>query len=348
MSVAGLVALQLTGLAFLVSLAVTGFAKLGGLGDVPDHRSSHARTTPTAGGLGILAGFSAGVLFAASYYQGWVFVGPAMAETFATTLSLTFAVAFLGLLDDLYDLSARLKFALMVFICLMAAKTIGVVTMLPFGDDHIYLLWWSGLLGTALWLFVVMNSVNFMDGINGLFGLSMAIASFGLCVLAVKVGAPVTALISGLLFASLCGFLPYNFRRKAGVFSGDCGSLSTAFLYGCAVLYLVKEQPEMKLLYVGPLLILPLLVDVLVTLIRKPMNGIALTAPHSTHLYQRWARSSGSHLTVSLIYAMMISLLSMLVQQAYDRGTIGSLWGFGLVTGILICLYLARSATLPD
>lgn len=343
-----LIAIQIAGLAFFVSLAVTGFARLGGLGDIPDHRSSHARVTPTGGGLGIIAGVGTGLLLAGVFYQDHFLSQPGIAQKLATLLSLTFAIAFLGLLDDRYVVSAKLKFGLIFLLSICGALAVGPIARLPYAADHLYLIWWVGLAGTVLWLFTVTNAVNFMDGINGLFGLSMAIASAALCALALKVGAPVTALISISLTASLLGFLPYNLRSKAAVFSGDCGSLGAAFLYAGAVLFLVYEQPELRLLYAGPLLVLPMLTDVLLTLARKPLKGIALLAPHNTHIYQRWARHRGNHVTVSLIYGILASFMAILVHEAFALGTLGSLTGFGLMVGIFVCLYLARSASLPD
>ncbi|MGJ8559867.1 MAG: glycosyltransferase family 4 protein [Litorimonas sp.] len=343
-----LMALQVAGVAFFVSLAVTGFATWGGLGDIPDHRSSHARVTPTGGGLGIVAGIGAALLLAGLFYQDHLLSQPGSAQKLATLLSLTFAVGFLGLLDDRYVVSSKVKFGLILLISIFGALAVGPITRLPFAMDHLYLVWGVGLAGSALWLFTVTNAANFIDGINGLFGLSMAIASAALCALALKVGAPVTALIAMSLTASLLGFLPYNLRVKAAVFSGDCGSLSAAFLYGGAVLFLVYEQPELRLLYAGPLLILPLLTDVLLTLIRKPLKGIALLAPHNTHIYQRWARYRGNHVTISLIYGIMAALMATLVHEAFDHGILGSLSAFGLIVGIFVCLYLVRSTTLPD
>lgn len=348
MSLEILIAIQVAGLAFFVSLAITGFARLGGLGDIPDHRSSHVRVTPTGGGLGIIAGIGAALLVVSLYHQDRLFSQLGSAQKLATLLSLTFAMSFLGLLDDRYVLSSKLKFGLIFVISFVGAQAVGSVTMLPFETDHLYLAGWVGLVGSALWLFTVSNAVNFMDGINGLFGLSMAIASAALCALALKVGAPVTALISGALAASLLGFLPYNLRAKASVFSGDCGSLGAAFLYGGSVLFLVYEEPEMRLLYAGPLLILPLLTDVLVTLGRKPSKGIALLAPHNTHIYQRWARHRGNHVTISLIYGIMTALMAILVHEAYARGTLGSMSVFALTVGLFVCLYLMRSVSLPD
>ncbi|MGB6230015.1 MAG: hypothetical protein WBF53_07800 [Litorimonas sp.] len=348
MSIDTFMVLQIGGIAFLVALAVTGFARIAGLGDVPDHRSSHQRVTPTGGGLGIIAGLGAGIALAALLHQDRLFAQPGSAEKLASLLSLAFGMGLLGSIDDRHVVSSRIKFGLMIAICALAANAVGSVTMLPFQSDHIYLLWWSGLGGTILWLFTVTNAVNFMDGINGLFGTSMAIASAALCGLALKVGAPVTALLTGTLAAAICGFLPYNLRGKAAIFSGDCGSIFAAFLYAASVLFLVHEQPELRLLYSGPLLILPLLADVLITLVRKATRGIPLLAPHSTHLYQRWARARKGHLGVTFIYAGAALLMAFVVHQTFARGTLGSMAGLGLMVGLSVCLYVIRSSSLPD
>lgn len=348
MSVTLVIALQLAAIAFSVSLAVTGFSRLGGLGDIPDHRSSHAYITPTAGGIGIMAGIGAALLTAALFYSDIFFARPGSVEKLASCLSLTFAMSFLGLVDDRFDLRPSIKFPIILLICVFACVLIGSVSMLPYRGDHIYLLWWSALAGSVLWVFTVTNAVNFSDGINGMFATTLGIASAGLCALALRVGAPVTALISGVLTAALMGFLPYNFRKRAAIFSGDCGSLGAAFLYASAVLYLIYEQPEMRLLYAGPLLILPILTDILLTLLRKPFMGIALSAPHNFHIFQRWARKRGGHRMISLYYGLATVFMVFVVHEAYGRGTIGSMSGLALMVGLFVCLYAALSSWLPD
>lgn len=341
-------ALQLGGVAFFVSLAVAGFARLGGLGDIPDRRSAHSRTVPTAGGLGIVAGVGAGTLVAALFHAELLFAQPGVAAKTAAVLASVFAMGVIGLLDDRAALPVRGRFTLIVLVALYTVWSVGSVTMLPFGADHIYLLWWSALAGSVLWVFVVTNAVNFMDGINGFMGATMAVASGALCMIALRVNAPVTALLAGTLAASLLGFLPYNLRNRAAVFSGDTGSLPTGFLYAAAVLMLVHEQPELRLLYAGPLLILPLLADVLLTLVLKPLRGLRFTAPHATHIYQRMARQAGRHLPVTALFTGLTGGLALLVSHALERGTLGSVAGLAMMSGLFACLYAAVSTNLPD
>lgn len=343
----GFVALQVGGMALFVSLAVTGFIRLGGLGDIPVSRSSHSRPTPTAGGIGIVAGVGAALLIAALFHGDYLFAAQGSSARLASVLSLAFAVSVLGFIDDVVIIPTRRKFLVLLLICAFMAMIIGPINKLPFGGDHIYLLWGSALGGTILWLFVVTNAVNFIDGVNGMMGMSLGVASAALCAVSVKVGAPSTAVLSGALCASLIGFLVYNLSPWARIFAGDCGSLFAGLLYASAVLLLVREQPHMRLLYVGPLLILPTLIDVLMTLIRKPMLGLSIFAAHRSHLYQRLAQLMGRHWPVTLIYGGLSVGLAGLVMFALRQGTLGSMSGLGLMIGLMSSLYLAVSVLIP-
>lgn len=331
-----------------MSLAVTGLARLGGLGDVPDHRSSHHHVTPTAGGLGIIAGVGATILMASLFHSDLFFIRLGTADRLASFLSLVFAISVLGLVDDRFELSSRLKMGLILILSFASVMVIGPVTKLPYGTDYLYLLGWVGVIGSVLWMFTVTNAVNFMDGVNGMFATSLCIASLGLCALALKAGAPVSALMSGSLAFGLLGFLPYNLRGRAAVFSGDSGSLGAAFFYAGTVLFLVHEQPNMKLLYAGPLLIMPFLTDVLLTLVYKPFQGVGFLAPHRFHLFQRLARALGSHISSTLIYAILTASMVALVHEAYGRNTLGSLVGFLLVALLFSVGYVSLTRLVRD
>ena len=348
MSANTLIALEIGAIAFAVSMAVTGFSRLGGLGDIPDHRSSHARITPTAGGLGIMAGIGAAILIAALFHANIFFSRPGSVERLASFMSLVFAASFLGLVDDRFVLPSKIKFPIILLLSALACSIIGSVMKIPFGGGYLHLPFWAGLAGSILWMFTVTNAVNFADGINGMFATTLGIASAGLCALALKVDAPITALLGGVLSASLMGFLPYNFRRKAAVFSGDCGSLGAAFLYAGAVLFLIYEQPDLQLLYAGPLLIMPILADVLITLVRKPGLGIGFLAPHNIHIFQRWARHWGRHRPVTLVYGLASAGMVAWVHSAFNSGGLSAASNMAMVSVLFIGLYVALSIWLPD
>ena len=136
-----------------------------------------------------------------------------------------------------------------------------------------------------------------------------------------------TAILAGALSFGLLGFLPYNFRQKAQIFCGDVGSLLAGFLFAIASLMLVKEVPSMPLLYVGPILLLPFLADIFMTLVSRLKRKENLLKAHSSHLYQRLIRSGWSHSKISLVYAGAGLICANIALIAVFSGMIGSLWG---------------------
>jgi len=334
---------QIAALAFFSSLAITGFMSIAGLGDAPDARSAHSRTIPTSGGVGILGGL--GVAFCAI---GFLFPGLNLPRGFASILALLFAIGMLGLVDDALTLGAKTKFGLMLLISAAAVWLIGAPKTLPFFNWPLDLPPAVGFIGAVLWVFVVMNAVNFMDGANGMMGLSLIFANLGLLGVSLMTHSEGSLLLSGMSVMVLLGFLPYNLRNRARVFAGDVGSLSLSFLFAISVLYLIAETTEATLHLVGPVLILPFLVDVFLTLIRRALKGENLLQAHNGHLYQRLIRSGLGHLQVSFLYALAALLFANLVLVGAPQS-----WFFTLHVTLLMVLamsaiYLLVSLALKD
>ena len=241
-------------------------------------------------------------------------------------LMLGFAISALGLFDDIFEGRTLIKFALLIGIGVLAVRVIGPPAALPMGASEIALPYGAAMAGAVLWIFVCVNGVNFMDGANGFMGSFMLIASLALTALALAVGAASTAVLAGALVFGLLGFLPYNFRRKAQIFCGDVGSLLAGFIFAVASLLLVKETPNLKLLYVGPILLLPFLADIFMTMLSRLKRRENLLAAHSSHLYQRLIRSGWSHAKVSIAYAGAALLCALIAAAAVLSGMIGSLW----------------------
>ncbi len=332
--------LHIGAMAFAAALAFSGFMIAAGVGDIPNERSNHDAATPTSGGLGLLAALAIMCLAAAKFYPGFG-LGPELPYL----LILSGAIAALGLFDDIFEGRALVKFALLLGIAVIAVRIIGPPAALPFGGEDLALPYGVGLAGAVLWIFVCVNGVNFMDGANGFMGSFMLIASLALTMLAMTVGAMTAALLAGALTFGLLGFLPYNFRIKAQIFCGDVGSLLAGFIFATASLVLVKETPEMRLLYVGPILLLPFLADIFMTLLSRLKRKENLLKAHSSHLYQRLIRSGWSHAKVSLVYAGAGLICANIAIFAVFYGMITSLWAvllLALIAGVVKTLLEKR------
>lgn len=303
-----------------MSLAFSGFMIHVGIGDVPEGRSNHKQTTPTSGGVGLIAALGGLFLILPQFFEiSWIL------QEWPMVLSILWAVGLLGLIDDAFTIHIGLKFVLLTFLAALAVWIIGPVRALPYADTLIGLPYWVGFVGSLLWIFVVTNIVNFMDGSNGLMATVMSLACIGLVVIGSSMGAFHAILVPLALAAGLIGFLPYNLRTRALVFSGDSGSLIVGFGFAISVLWLCRELPLSMPVFVGPVLLLPFLADALLTLLRRAKHKENVFKPHKTHIYQRMIIDGQSHVAVALYYGLATLCVSIFAwfatQSGYHRYT---------------------------
>lgn len=282
------------------SLVVTWLALKAGVLDFPNARSSHVRPTPRAGGLGVVAGLGAGVL-AASFTA-------VPAGGLSPILLFTGLFAALGLADDLVTVQTRLKFAVFAALCAGLAYAAGPVTRLSLTlEIGLDLPLWLGLAGSALFVFVVVNAVNFMDGSDGMLAAVMIPASAGLCIAGLVSGTGAATLIGLALAAAMTGFALFN-RPPAKIFAGDVGSLTAGAAYAGGALAMAGQGFSGSL-WLAPLFVLVFLTDVLLTLLARARHGRLSLEAHREHIYQRLIQSGWSHGQVALAYGGLTVLI---------------------------------------
>ena len=120
------------------------------------------------------------------------------------------------------------------------------------------------------------------------------------------------------------------------IFAGDIGALLAGFIFASAVVLLAYESWTPTSVYLGALIILPFLTDVLLTLLRRTLKQENLLQPHREHLYQRAITSGVSHVRISLIYYAAVILCALLaLALSYTSGALVSV-GFlaAIITSI--------------
>lgn len=317
--------------AFILSAGVSWMVRHAGVLDHPNARSSHSAPTPRGGGLGVLAAIGIGLT-------------PALIPEFnidARPIVLA-AMGFglLGLADDLLALGTRLKFLIVVLLGALITWLTGPVSAIGVSEAaSMPLPYWLGFAGTVLWIFVAANSANFMDGSDGL-----TIANFLPAGLALLVMQPGAVALTGLaLAAGLAGFAVFNVPR-ASLFMGDVGSLAIGAVFAAAALIGIQGGLDV---WLYPLLILPVLADVLLTLTGKLRNGIGFLAPHRTHAYQLLVRMGWPHWQVALTYLGLSSACAILVILAGPAGWLNpfaTFWAAVIGLSVLHTLVRRRAA----
>ncbi|WP_300528422.1 hypothetical protein [Maricaulis sp.] len=295
--------------AFLAALLGAVLVRFAGIVDAPNGRSSHVTPTPRGGGLAVLAGVFAGVIWLGP-------LAPNEAVVLIAILAAGAVAGVIGLLDDLFTLNEGFKFIAFIALSLGLAAAIGPVTELGIALPLLV-----GLAGSALWLFTLTNAVNFMDGSDGLMALSLIPAALALWVM----GEGALGALSVLLASALGGFAVLNMPLlggRAGLFAGDIGSLGIAMILGGLALGFAVTGPAGSV-WLAPLLVMPILGDVLLTMASRARAKCNLLHAHRAHAYQLLLRLRWSHRDVALVWALMAGLAAGLAWLGHVSGAEG-------------------------
>lgn len=211
--------------AFLLSMAFTPVAikvayKIGAI-DVPkDGRRMHTRAMPRFGGMAIFLGTMVSMLIFLSFEHQIV-----------GTLIGGVLIYILGVIDDLKNLPAKVKFAGQIFIAiLMYAWGLRIEFLTNFfGEGNVAFAGPVSFFLTILWIVGITNTVNLIDGLDGLAAGTAAISALCLAYVAYIYAQYLPAAAMLALAGGVLGFLPFNFY-PAKIFMGDGGSLFLGFM----------------------------------------------------------------------------------------------------------------------
>ena len=267
---------------FLTTPVVKSFAYKVGAIDVPkDARRMHHVPIPRLGGLAIFIGFIVSIL---------LFVDVRRDAQMQSILLGAVVIVVLGVVDDIMALPAMFKFVVQIAAALIPALN-GVVIQ-AFSNPNIFsdnLYWVLGKLSspfTVLWIVAITNSVNLIDGLDGLANGVSAISATTMLVIAILVSEGQVAVVMAALVGACVGFMPYN-MNPAKMFMGDTGAtflgyiLATMSIQGLFKYYAVIS-------FVVPFLILGLpIFDTAFAFIRRIAHGQSPMHADRSHIHHR-------------------------------------------------------------
>ncbi len=343
-----LLVIGLSGLSALVLAWVTvrclrSLAPRWGFIDVPNERSSHRVPTPRAGGLGFVLVVPLMAL-ATSLWSGipWLF--------WESPLLLgALLVAIIGLADDRWHLSARLRIG--VYIAAASALVVGggYLHELQWPGGPSLVLGWVGIPITLLWIVGLTNAYNFMDGIDGIAGVQAVVAAGAAASVALWRGDPSLALLATVLAGGVAGFLLHNWP-PARIFMGDAGSAFLGYTFAGLAALSGGRTGDAIPFAVWLILLAPFLFDSSLTLLSRIAHREPWYKPHRQHLYQRLIRRGWSHLAVTSVYLCADLFLAAVVATHFAIGlgfaAVGVLTAVPLV-GILSLVKWAEAGALP-
>jgi len=273
---------------FLFSILLTYTIKVYAINknvlDIPNKRSSHSRPTPKGGGLAIIAVFYIGLFYFKASVDSNLFYA----------LLCAIPIAAISLLDDILNLSSKVRFFIQSTSALIALYMLGgvfYIDMIIFEFQG----WWLNILAffAIVWL---TNLYNFLDGIDGYAGSEAVIVGLGIFVFFHNP-------LGLVIVAASLGFLIFNWH-KASLFMGDVGSATLGFIFGVFVFYDTSEGN----IYIWLVLLSLFWFDATVTLIRRYKNGEIITQAHKKHAYQRLTQYGWRHDKV-VLFALAFNLI---------------------------------------
>ena len=268
--------------------------------DEPREHSTHETAMPTAGGIGIVVGFWAGLLAAWATGSSQF----AVLSELIFPLSVCSAMLALMLVDDIgRPLRVWEKAAVQLAVG-------GVWVQMGAQFDLIELPMYAatdlgriGWIVSLLWIVAICNVYNFMDGIDAISASQVICMSLFALVLFRQVESDLW-LLPLLLGCGAMGFLAFNLP-PARIFMGDVGSMFLGFTI--AVLGILAQQAGIPF-WVFSLLLGYYLFDTGYTVVRRALRRENILQGHRKHLYQRLISLGWSHRRVDLAALLLSSL----------------------------------------
>ena len=301
-------------------------------------RDVHTTPTPRLGGVAIFLGIAITMaVSAANPFFATIWMPP---QTMWSILAAALLIAVIGVVDDLWDLDWMIKLGAQF----LAAGIITVggglqILSLPFGDLIVFSSWLSITI-TMFAIVIVMNAVNFIDGLDGLVA--------GVCLIANGVffaysyiltrdtGASsyfnLASFLAAVLIGACLGFLPFNWS-PAKLFMGDSGALVLGLLMATSAIA-VTGQLEPSALDLERLgrsqllgafipILLPLLVVLLplldfgLAVLRRMNAGKSPFSPDRKHLHHRMLDLGHRDRDAVLIFYAWTAVISLAVLLMY-------------------------------
>jgi len=282
-------------IAFIVSYILTPYiARVGkkeNMVDHPGHRKVHEEAIPNLGGIVIFFGFLLSLLF----------VVPIEGQ-YKTLLIGGVIILLLGIVDDIVDLSPKHKF----IIQLVPALLVVVYNSNLINSFIVHQLAGLDLLGyliyplLILWIVGITNSINLIDGLDGL-ACGVSIIALGtFLILGLLQNMEILNIITIALLLSMLAFLKYNFF-PAKIFLGDSGSTFAGFmLASVSALWAIKGENAFFLIVPVIILALPIF-DTLFAILRRYRGHRPIFQADQGHLHHRLLARGIEHKKVVIL-----------------------------------------------
>ena len=328
--------------AFLLAVVVTALMtplcikiapKIGAM-DIPkDKRRVHKKPIPRFGGFAIYLGAM----------SAFVLLRP-LSEQYKGIIAASTIIMLIGVVDDIKGVPAKIKLLGQMFCAaILWSSTLrfsGMANFFNFGPEYIVFPGWLSFIVTVFWIVGIVNTINLMDGLDGLAAGIVLIASGSIAYIAHYTGRNETCLIILAVAGACFGFLLYNFN-PAKIFMGDSGSMLLGLLLASVSLIGDTQTKSITLFSATvPVLLLALpIFDTSFAIIRRTVKHRPIFEADKGHIHHRiMAMGFGQRRTVLALYSisaiMGVAGILWTVKMKAEAGVLA------LIAGTLTFIFL--------
>jgi UDP-GlcNAc:undecaprenyl-phosphate/decaprenyl-phosphate GlcNAc-1-phosphate transferase len=315
--------------------------------DKPDQLvKTHKKPVAYLGGVGVLVGFSVGILCGIYIIRSQA-VLPIVIRWLLGIIAGAGISCFVGVLDDILVITPGKKI-LGQLIAAAALLLAGILPDLseifkPFGYQVTEVL--EIAVGVPIVVFFVLgatNSLNLLDGLDGLCGGVTVIITVGMLLLAIQRstyafsdrGDTVRVIVCLALVGGVLGFLPFN-RHPAKIFMGDAGSMLLGFVVASIMMLLARQAPRW---WIASIIVFGLpIVDTGTALLRRLINKRPLFVSDRGHIYDQMIdRGISLQRTVKISYFLaalyaLAGLLTSMLSTPYNLIPMAGIFGISFL-----------------
>ena len=287
--------------------------------DVPkDERRMHKKPIPRWGGAAIYLGFIVSVAC----------FTPIIDSQLVGVLIGSLVMVGIGILDDKYALRAVVK---------LLGQCVAAIIVIAFGTrinafngilEHLnnpQLTLWFSIIVTFVWIIIVTNAINLIDGLDGLAASIAGISALALVFISIITGKYDMAIIFIAVAGACFGFLPFN-SHPAKIFMGDSGALFLGYILSTlSIRTFLNGYSVMS--FIVPIIVLALpIFDTSFAIIRRVYRHKGIMSADRGHLHHRLVDNGFTHketVTILSTFTAMLSLTAIiLVSKGINRAIV--------------------------
>ncbi|WP_455585391.1 WecB/TagA/CpsF family glycosyltransferase [Bacteroides sp.] len=321
--------------------------------DMPNKRKSHTNPVPRLAGITFLPVILLSFL-PVSGLQAIYTTEYFISYSAQSIIRLSFIICgalplmLLGVKDDLIGVRYSHKFIIQILsaVLLISSGTyinnlhglLGIYELSPY----------IGVPFTALLTVYIINSINLIDGVDGLAATLSISASAILGACLISVGSHTTPILAFAIVGTLIPFLYYNTIAQRKLFMGDTGSLTLGYMLSLlAISYSMQPSAKNIISGIPPIIIawsvlfVPLFDTARVMCVRAS-QGKPIFNPDRNHIHHKLLDLGCSHRKITLILTTATFLITIFNVLLYNLLDINLILIFDLAAGILFNVYLNR------